>query len=254
MLSRPIYPYIAFGASLRYLQDAQQGYRLSGNGHIISNIEKILKKLEQLSLPVSKRAVPTRELVRFKEQLIQKPEGATLDAEEASDLNRIITELRIVIEAETSGSFAFIVTEKRIDVQKLLSDVKSLMPVGVFEQQTDEIKYDLEQSGKCLAFELPTASAFHIIRATEGALRFYYCSIVRQNRVEPMLWGPMTTGLRSRRVPPPETILALLDHIRKSFRNPTQHPEMIYGMDEAQNLFGLCIDAISRMHDHTLRK
>jgi len=38
-----------------------------------------------------------------------------------------------------------------------------------------------------------------------------------------------------------------LDNIRRSFRNPTQHPDKIYDIQEVQDLFGLCIDAINRM-------
>jgi len=38
-----------------------------------------------------------------------------------------------------------------------------------------------------------------------------------------------------------------LDHIRRSFRNPTQHPDKIYDIQEAQDLFGLCVDAVNRM-------
>lgn len=98
-----------------------------------------------------------------------------------------------------------------------------------------------------MAFERPTAAAFHLLRATEGVLRHFYCSVVKRNRIDPLLWGPIITALRDRRKPPAASLLANLDNIRVSFRNPTQHPEKIYDIHEVQDLFGLCIEVINRM-------
>jgi len=55
----------------------------------------------------------------------------------------------------------------------------------------------------------------------------------------------LRTKTRGRR--PDPLILDHLDHIRRSFRNPTQHPDKIYDIQEAQDLFGLCVDAVNRM-------
>jgi hypothetical protein len=49
---------------------------------------------------------------------------------------------------------------------------------------------------------------------------------------------------------PPPLILQNLDHIRVNFRNPTQHPDKIYDIQEVQDLFGLCVDAANRMMPH----
>ena len=107
---------------------------------------------------------------------------------------------------------------------------------------------DFSEAGKCLVCSRPTASAFHILRATEGELRQLYLHKVKRNRIpEPRNWGPITGSLKERREKLPDELMALLDHIRKSYRNPTQHPEAEYTLDQAQDLFGLCSDAIARM-------
>ena len=54
-------------------------------------------------------------------------------------------------------------------------------------------------------------------------------------------------SLRQRRDAPSDELLENLDLIRRSFRNPTAHPEKSYDIDEAQDLFGLCIDVVNRM-------
>ena len=138
------------------------------------------------------------------------------------------------------------VTEKRIDVQKCLSDVPALMAPGVFRSLDDLAQDDFIYAGKCIAFELPTAAGFHLLRGTEGELRDFYCRVVKRNRVK-LLWGPMLDSLRARSKPPPAPLLDNLDNIRRSFRNPTQHPSLKYDIHEVQDLWALCVDAINRM-------
>ena len=60
------------------------------------------------------------------------------------------------------------------------------------------------------------------------------------------MWGPMVEKLRNKRNPKPETqLLDQLDMIRTNFRNPTQHPQKIYDMEEAQDLMHLSIVALN---------
>jgi len=242
MKSKSIYKYIYFGTALRYLQDAKEGHPIKGDGRILLNLNTFLSCLEEFHLPVTQRAAG--ELMSFKDE-IKKLEGS-LTEEQASNLGTIMTDLRKTLFAEASGNIAYIVVDKRIDVNKLLSGVSSLMAPGVFDKLPTIAKYDFEEAGKCIAFERPTAAAFHILRGTESVLRKYYCSIVKRNRVDPLLWGPMVESLKRRRNPL-TTLLNHLDHIREDYRNPTQHPEKIYDIEEVQELFNLCIEAVTRM-------
>ena len=43
------------------------------------------------------------------------------------------------------------------------------------------------------------------------------------------------------------TLLNSLDLSRTAYRNPTQHPEVTCEIDSAQELFGVCLDAIVKM-------
>jgi hypothetical protein len=53
---------------------------------------------------------------------------------------------------------------------------------------------------------------------------------------------------KPRRVRRPDpAVLEHLDSIRKRFRNPTQHPEKVYDIEETQNLFGQCLSVIEAM-------
>lgn len=244
MLSKSILRYINLGTRFRFLQDAKKGWRAHGDTWILENIDAFFAYLEEFELPVTQRAAD--KLRAFRDELAKSDSEHRLTDEEASELSDIITDVRKTLFAEAQGNVAFIVTDKRIDVNKLLSDVPALMAPGVFDSLPDMAQYDFIEAGKCIAFELPTAAAFHLLRGTEGVLRHFYCAVVRRNRAV-LLWGPMVESLRRRRKPPTAPLLDNLDNIRRSFRNPTQHPDKIYDIQEVQDLFGLCIDAVNRL-------
>jgi hypothetical protein len=244
MESKPISSYIRFGTVIRYLQDAKESWAVHGTGYVLDNIDSFFEYLKEFELPVTNRAAD--QLRKFNVDLKKSDSQHKLTSDEASRLRKVMDGLRPTLFAEAQGKLAFIVTDKRIDVDKLLMDVSTLMAPSVFNKLPDIARYDFIEAGKCIAFELPTAAAFHLLRGTEAVLRHYYCSFVRRGRVD-LLWGPMVNSLRSHRRPPPAPLLDNLDNIRRSFRNPTQHPDKIYDIQEVQDLFGLCVDVVNRM-------
>lgn len=243
--TRRISDYIYLGANIRYLHDIQENSSVHGESQIVDSIDFLFRYLEDFDLQVTRRAAVELEI--FRDELAETDPKHKLTSDEASKLKNIIDALRKTLFAEASGNVAFIVTDKRIDVNKLLSSVDALMAPDVFELLPIIAQYDFSEAGKCIAFERATAAAFHLLRGTEAVLRYFYCSFVRRDRVRNLLWGPMIEHLRKRRKKPPEVLLNNLDNVRRSFRNPTQHPEKIYDIEEVQDLFGLCIDVVNRM-------
>ena len=244
MQSKPIHDYIFFGTKLRYLFDARVGHPVHGENLILGTINRVLTRLKEFELPVTQRVAS--KLYKFRDKLAKSGSKHVLTVDEASNLHEIMDDLRKTLSAESEGKVAFIVTDKRIDVNKLLSDVSALMAPGVFDSLSDIARYDFTEAGKCISFERPTAAAFHLLRGTEAVLRDFYCSVVLRKRVK-LLWGPIIESLRKRKVPPPAPLLDHLDNIRRSFRNPTQHPDKIYDIQEVQDLFSLCIEVVNRM-------
>lgn len=109
---------------------------------------------------------------------------------------------------------------------------------------------DVDQAGKCLAFDLPTAAAFHLLRGTEAVLREYYeCVVPGAKRPAPKMrnWGAYIKLLREHNGD--SKITSILDHLRESYRNPVLHPEENYTDESAQVLFGVCVSAIVMMID-----
>lgn len=247
MQSVTLYRYWQFGTSFRYLQDAGEGYTIHGPSVIIGNLDAFFKKLDELNLRVTIRAA--KDLRKLLDELKATPSDSKLDAAQARKLNSTVKALRQTLEAELMGVNAYVVSPKRIEVERLVGEPASLFAPAVFSELSEIAQYDIIEAAKCIAFERPTAAAFHLMRATEETLRNYYCHFVKRDRLDPMLWGPVVLALKNhRKAKTHDALNRNLDNIRISFRNPTQHPEKVYDIHEVQDLWGLCVDAINRMH------
>jgi len=242
MMRKPISQYYWLGISVRYVHDAQAGYRV---GSVNENLLRFYTDVGRLGLQVTEQALS--ELDHLSDELGALDKDDVLSEYQAGTLREAIGRIRPTLEAELRLLEAFVVTPKRLDDRKLLDDVPAMLARGAYEKLPAIAQSDLREAGKCTAFERPTAAAFHLMRATEAVLKAFYCRVVRRNRGQ-FMWGPMTKHLRERRDAKQHgDLLNHLDHIRRSFRNPTQHPEKTYDMDEVQDLWGLCVDALNRM-------
>lgn len=236
------------GTNIRFLIDAaEEGTRIHGEGFILENLDRTRTLLEELGLTVSRRLVSFTGLDRLREELAASDADANLNAEQAASLEEKAQQLRETTLAESLGVFAYVTRDKRLDVDKLLDEPSKLFPRGVYASLSDMSQLDVAEGFKCIGFERPTAAAFHLMRAVEDSLRCFYLATVKRGRVSPLLWKAMTDQLQKRRQPPSASLLAQLDHIRGGFRNPTQHPDAVYDVDEAQDLAFLSIDVLTRL-------
>lgn len=110
----------------------------------------------------------------------------------------------------------------------------------------DEVIQDVRQSGRCLAFTLPTAAAFHIARATEAVIRLYVvsydCPPLRKSERN---WGRYIQALADAGAP--ERITHHLTQLKDLHRNPMVHPEVTLTDVEAESLWSICTSLIVSM-------
>ena len=219
------------------------GRPIKARGSVLANIISFLRDIDNLGFAVTRRAAFA--LVDLQAKL-EKAENEKLTKEQATELAKIMRELRPTLLAEARGTLAYIISERRFPIERLVDDISGLFANGVLDLLPEIARQDFAESGKCLAFERPTAAAFHMLRATEAVLKKYYCERVKRKRSD-LMWGAMVQSMKSmpRKFPP--VIANQLDHIRHGFRNPTAHPEKQFDIDEAQDLLSICIDATNRM-------
>lgn len=248
MKPQKIWEYIQFGRILSYLRTAKQGYAFHGNHFILTAIDKVLAYIEKFDLNTTKQVDYL--LLNFKESL-EKTEGDyKLTNKDVNNLFKLMEKITAVIQAETTLFHVYLLTKKRIDVKKLVSNVESLFAPNLFKLLPYEIKYDFEQSGKCIAFDCATAGAFHALRGVEGLQRLLLIKLNPQANVQGKGWAQITKELKALNKSDISTIIDNLDIIRLNYRNPTNHPDMIYNIEKAQDLFNLCIGVVNQIVEY----
>lgn len=242
-----VYHYFYLGTVVRYLQDASTGHYIHAEGCILHNINKFFSYIKDYDLKVTERSASKLEEIKTELEKIED-KNAKLSNEQATKLQEVMKYIRHTVDAEISGFNVYTVSPKRIDVKRLMDDVPSLFSPGVFASLPEIAAKDFTAAGSCIAFALPTAAAFHILRGTEAVLRNFYFSLIKQKRTPDLLWGPIVQDMRKRTKTKKYTILYNhLDSIRSNFRNPTQHPELTYDINEVQDLWAICVEVLNRM-------
>lgn len=239
------YSLITIGLWVRCLQEAET-LTLED---VRFGISSILSEFDKFQLNVSKSG--SVELKKFIDNLSSIDDDETLGNDRAKELSGLMLELENIISAEAEIKYYYVTTDKRYNTGYLMDQPEKLFRDGVFKRLPRLSQYDFIEGFKCITFEIPTAAAFHILRATEGVLKDCYFSNVKRNRAKKPMWGNMLKQLMERKKKKlPSALLRCLDNIRESYRNPTNHPEAVYNIDEAEDLLGLCIDVTNKMDNH----
>ncbi len=239
------YSLITIGLWVRCLQGAQT-LTLKD---VRSGVNTVLYEFDKFQLNVSKSASVA--LKKFIDNSSSIDDDEILGNDRAKELSGLMLTLESVISAEAKIKYYYVTTNKRYNTDYLMDQPEKLFRDGVFERLPNLSQYDLVEGFKCITCEIPTAAVFHILRATEGVLKDCYFSNVKRNRVKRPMWGNMLKQLKERKKNRlPDALLACLDNIRESYRNPTNHPEAVYDIDEAEDLLGLCIDVTNKMDNY----
>lgn len=133
------------------------------------------------------------------------------------------------------------------DTQALTDGGALLFPTNL-EEKAPEALVDVGAAARCIAFELPTAAAFHLLRATESVLRRYFDEKVgAEHRPTSRNMADFINGMRTRNVGDPRVIHAL-QALKDLHRNPLMHPdESLASAEEAINLYAAVRAAVGYM-------
>ena len=238
------YSYIAIGLFTRFIRGLEEN---AEKKKFINGIDSLKTYLLEANFSVSLVAIES--LITFRNKFENESESTPLiSLEDANEIREEVAHLEKTIFAEASTKQIYSLTNRRYNSEYLLNSPEKLFNEKIFEKIPEFYQLDIKYANFCILFGLGTAAAFHILRASEGILRDYYKQLVKKNRITTLLWNPMIEHLRNKKTSkPPKTLLDNLDNIRYNYRNPTNHPELFYNIDEAQDLYGLCIDVINKM-------
>jgi hypothetical protein len=149
--------------------------------------------------------------------------------------------------AEMETVDTYLISQKGIYfTNSLIEKAEEAFTEQVRAEFTAHVINDIRQAGKCLAFDLDTASGFHICRATEGLIHRYYVAVTGSTpKRKDRNWGAYVRNLKAHKnknanSKADPTLIALIDQVREHHRNPVIDPEIMLTADEAQSLFSIC--------------
>ncbi len=240
------YSLIHTGLLIRYLQNLDGMYKA---GNIIDILNRLEQRLEDSNLDVSLSGFNnSKEFNGLKNKIKKMKKDENLSDTVANELNEEMRTIEHIVFSESAIKMVYSIPQRRYNGEYLSESPDKLLKKDVYSKISDIAKFDFSAACRCILYGEGTAVAFHVLRATEDALKQYYFHYIKRNRLKKPMWGSMTEQLSNKKSNKPDkNILSALDVIRKSYRNPTQHPELTYDIDSAQDLFGLCLDLINKM-------
>jgi len=129
---------------------------------------------------------------------------------------------------------------------KLLQDAHLNLSADIRARLSDEVISDIKAAGRCLAFNIPTAAGFHILRAVEPLILQYRNKLAgTSSPLKSRNWGTYIRDIRNHGGD--VKVIGSIDHIRQFYRNPIMHPEETLTLDYSLSLFYACLSVIVQL-------
>jgi hypothetical protein len=251
------FAFYKFGTALRILDEVKPGNSFLEFSTLFLKADIALREFRDetshIPLPLSKAAADTvRESIN-KTLYAFIPPGETINWERKlteAEVNNILskrTEFETIFEHESRDIDVYVVTPKGIySTPALIERAEDGLPAEVKGRLPNETIYDIQQAGRCLAFNIPTATGFHILKAVESMIREYHVKLIGKNiGTKSRNWGAYIRDLNSHGAD--MKVTAYLSHIKDFYRNPIVHPEVTLTAEQALSLFSAAISAIVQL-------
>lgn len=217
------------------------------------------EETKDLSIPKTRKAIGRLDRVVRKagDRLMidfQAKKDPTLTLEENTAVREALETFEKEFEHESRQLAVFGVTPKGDrDVRILIDDASKKFPQDYLAVMPQHVIDDLQEAGKCLAFERATACAFHICRATEALMIAYYEKLTGQPWPPPPMrkvWGVIVDQLAVKGAP--REITNRLKELRED-RNSFAHPDVTVSKEEAPIVYEICTGSMFYMAKEMLK-
>src|ERR1700722_18051912 len=243
--------FLDFGAVINGVANLPQGRTLEGDASsVLTRARDLLAIFSDAETPLSLEVSrPTAEnlLEAIDLAFESLPSPPDDQIKYLAEARKRAVELQLLLTQELNRQPVYHVFPKRAyDINVLIQDATKLFGDDARKTLSPEAIHDIQEAGKCLAFELPTAAAFHLMRAAETVIREYYALVVGQlPKPKHRNWGAYIKLLRENGAN--DKIVSALEQIKDLHRNPILHPELQLNLEEAVSLVGIIESVMSTM-------
>lgn len=167
---------------------------------------------------------------------------------EASNIVSLLTKFENNLEAEYATKDLFVVSPKGLySTTDLIERTENAFPEE-FRDRIPAAMRDLKEAGRCIAFEVPTAAAFHIFRAGETVAKQYVAAVRGTPPSDKEKRGGLGKFVEILEEKGADTrVTSAISQLAKLHRNPTMHPEMFITKTEILGTFAMAQSVIQSM-------
>lgn len=184
---------------------------------------------------------------------------ATLPKSKVDEIQRKLLEFETVFSMEAQNLDIYSVTQKAgYKTDTLVQRGEEVIPKEIRAYMAEYAQKELHEAGRCLAFNLPTAAGFHMMRSLESSLHDYW-DVVSGGKTRPTLpngndapMGVYITDVEKEKAD--AKVVGVLRQIKDLHRNPLMHPDAVLSMTEAMVLLGVVSSALMAMVEDMKKK
>jgi hypothetical protein len=168
-----------------------------------------------------------------------------LTSNEVLNIEVAINRMVDTFERECSQKFIVGLEKQRaLEPKTLIEEIESAISPDCWNRLSGRTKREIEECGKCLAFERYTAAGFHMLRGIENEV-LDYIWLLAVPIPAPRGLGHYVTILKDNGAD--AKLIASLDNIRNLDRNPLMHPQDWLDKDQAIGIFNTAQTAFERL-------
>ena len=158
-----------------------------------------------------------------------------------SKYRELLLDFETVFGTEMRDAATYFVPRRGIyHTPSLIDRADDAIPEEIRDYVPKKSKEDWKSAGRFLAFNLHSASGFHVTRAVEGTLEHYYQFFCQEDSGTTLNgWSDYIVKLKgvTSNPKPSSKTLAELEQMKDDFRNPLAHPRVILSETDARMLF-----------------
>lgn len=161
-----------------------------------------------------------------------------------SSISSALSRFETVFAAEMAETATYFVPRRGIfSTPALVDHADESFPEHLLCVLPEKAKDEWKAAGRCLAFNLLSASGFHVARAVEGVLEVYYQAFCEKPDETLNTWNDyhkkLTAKISAESVTPKpsQKVLSELVQMKDDYRNPIMHPRVVLKDSDARMLW-----------------